>query len=218
MSEKQSLSDALLLDSAASLRIADRIVRELGDGDALDPDDPAGVAALPGVLLRAYMEIVSILESLRRSRSILEKNAMERLQLTHEKLREVSAATEIAATDMLDGLDRALALVDRMDHSQDATPDTRNLLREELFRVITCLQFQDITSQQLSYASTVLEDLEQRLNSLVRLIDHSLPDEPSSNGHAATNITARHFDPEASTRDASTRQAVADEIFIRSAS
>jgi len=218
MNEKRGLSEALLLDSAASLRIADRIVRELGDGDAVDPDDPAGVAALPGVLLRAYMEIMSILESLRRSRSIIEKNALERLQLTHEKLREVSSATEIAATDMLDGLDRALALVDRMDESPDATKDTRSLLRQELFRVITRLQFQDITSQQLSYASTVLEDLEQRLNSLVRLIDHSLPEEPSSNGHAVTNITGANFDPHASTRNASTRQGVADEIFIRTES
>jgi len=218
MNEKRGLSEALLLDSAASLRIADRIVRELGDGDAVDPDDPAGVAALPGVLLRAYMEIMSILESLRRSRSIIEKNALERLQLTHEKLREVSSATEIAATDMLDGLDRALALVDRMDESPDATKDTRSLLRQELFRVITRLQFQDITSQQLSYASTVLEDLEQRLNSLVRLIDHSLPEEPSSNGHAVTNITGANFDPHASTRNASTRQGVADEILIRTES
>jgi chemotaxis regulatin CheY-phosphate phosphatase CheZ len=217
MSERQGLSEALLLDSAASLRIADRIVRELGDGDAVDPDDPAGVAALPGVLLRAYMEIVSILESLRRSRSILEKNAMERLQLTHEKLREVSSATEIAATDMLDGLDRALVLVDRMDEAPDASKDTRGLLRDELFRVISCLQFQDITSQQLHYASTVLEDLEQRLNSLVRLIDHSLPEEAPTNGHV-TKITGATFDPNASTRDATTRQAVADEIFIRSAS
>jgi chemotaxis regulatin CheY-phosphate phosphatase CheZ len=218
MNEKHGLSEALLLDSAASLRIADRIVRALGDGESVDPDDPAGMVTLPGVLLRAYMEIVSILESLRRSRSILEKNAMERLQLTHEKLREVSTATEIAATDMLDGLDRALALVDRMDESADAAKDTRSLLRDELFRVISCLQFQDITSQQLNYASTVLEDLEERLNSLVRLIDHSLPEEPRENGHASTPIINATFDPHASTREASTRQALADEIFIRSAS
>jgi chemotaxis regulatin CheY-phosphate phosphatase CheZ len=212
VSERAGLPEELLLDSAASLRVADRIVREPGDDDADDPEDPAGVAALPGVLLRAYMEIMSILESLRRSRSILEKNAMERLQLTHEKLREVLTATEVAATDMLDGLDRSLALLDRIDEGGDSSAEVCGQLREELFRVITCLQFQDITSRQLGYASTVLGDLEQRLNSLVRLIDHSIPEDRADECATAPAVRPT-IDPGASTKDATTRQAVADEIF-----
>lgn len=214
MSQRRGLPEELLLDSAASLRIADRIVRELGDGDSVDVEDPASAAALPGVLLRAYMEIVSILESLRRSRSLLEQSAMDRLQQTHVKLREVSSATEVAATDMLDGLDRALGLVDDLDGDSE---DTRNQLRDELFRVISCLQFQDITAQQLGYASTVLEDIDQRLNSLVRLIDQSLPDAPPTGAGAPLGLDGRPYDPEASTEDATTRQALADEIFVRRA-
>src|SRR5690606_41315743 len=40
---------------------------------------------------------------------------VEQVQATQEKLREVSSTTEIAATDMLDGLDRAIGMIDQLD-------------------------------------------------------------------------------------------------------
>ena len=50
---------------------------------------------------------MNVIDSLRKSRGLLEQAAMERLKSTHERLAEVSSATEMAATGMLDGLDRA---------------------------------------------------------------------------------------------------------------
>ena len=43
-------------------------------------------------------------DSLRRSRGILERTTMERVQRTQAKLREVTSATEDATIGMLDGL------------------------------------------------------------------------------------------------------------------
>ena len=58
---------------------------------------------------------MNIVSSLRESRGLLEKQAMERLSSTHQRLAEVSSATEMAATGMLDGLDRSLVLVDHLE-------------------------------------------------------------------------------------------------------
>jgi hypothetical protein len=75
-----------------------------------------------------------------------------------------------------------------------------------------CLQFQDITNQQLNYASSVLNDMEARLTQLARIFD------PDQLGLAAGTLdvaamTTHAFDPAATTVDAVTRQALVDEIF-----
>ena len=83
-----------------------------------------------------------------------------------QKLAEIYSATEVATSEMLDGLDRALILIDQIEvapSSSDADADPRDELREELHALVTLMQFQDITAQQLGSASTLLEDRMIRL-------------------------------------------------------
>jgi chemotaxis regulatin CheY-phosphate phosphatase CheZ len=175
---------------------------------------PVGLAALPFILERANHEIQAVLANLRDSRNALETATVEKLQHTSEKLKEVTSATEVAATDILDALDRAQNMIDDLD-AADAVSDkekgqlTRDLLREEIFGMMGCLQFQDITTQQLAYASSVLTDMEDRLLSIAKLFD------PATVMVRVGTETpdARTFDPNATTRNAEQRQAVADEIF-----
>jgi hypothetical protein len=182
----------------------------------LDQPDgaPVGLASLPFILDRANAEIRCVLESLRDSREALETATVETLQTTSEKLKEVTSATEVAATDILDGLDRAQALLDDLDVA-DATDDkvkaqnVRDLLREEIFGMMGCLQFQDITTQQLAYAASVLTDMEGRLARIARLFDPAAVMVRA----AIASPDPRTFDPQATTRNARQRQAVADEIF-----
>ena len=150
---------------------------------------------------------------------------MERLKSTHEKLAEVSSATEMAATGMLDGLDRALGLVDEMDDA-DGSGGTaerhgalRDSLREELHTLISLLQFQDITSQQLGYANAVLLDIEGRMVELAGVFDLGWLG-LDGEGDGAVETPARDLDgasvtcdPGASHFGAQSRQALADEIF-----
>ena len=130
-------------------------------------------------------------------------------------------ATQVAATDILDGLDRAVALVDDMDANAkdgdaDSAADLRNRLRDELFSLMGCMQFQDITTQQLTYASSVLTEIESRLSQLATILDPTglqvagVASVPSGSSGRAT------FDPAASMGNAESRQAVADHIFDRS--
>jgi hypothetical protein len=192
---------------------------------------PAGLKDLIGILESAYGEVVGIIDSLRESRGLLEKAAMERLQSTHAKLAEVSSATEVAATSMLDGLDRSLVLVDALEdldsgnspaEGERSGNEIRDEIRDELNNLIGLLQFQDITSQQLGYASGVLLDIEERMVRIAEVFDFRSDEEAQASEIGGKSLAegrekgSKEFevcDPEASTLGADSRQALADEIF-----
>ena len=222
----------VLYDSQAALRLVDSQIDELrrepgASGSASEA--PAehleallaqpvgagvGLTALPLILTRANQEIQAVLASLRDSRSALEAATVEKLQHTSAKLREVTSATEVAATDILDGLDRAQTLVDRLDdadaaNDRDRGRETREQLRQELFGMMGCLQFQDIANQQLAYAATVLGDMEQRLQQIAKLFDPATHFPPPAFGAP----DPRTFDPAATAQNPEARQALADSIF-----
>lgn len=265
---KTRISEDLLDDSEAALRLVDSLLDDLRDGDEIeaaegvepgtvraaemgtgstsvgaaagtaaagvaatgvaDDDGSSALAQLPEVLLRAQAEIKVALESLRHSRGFLERTTLERVQRTQQHLQEVSSTTEQAATDMLDGLDRALFLIDRLDSCADpALADgsdaaaaevedaaaIRTELRDELFHLISNLQFQDITSQQLRYASGVLEEIETRLLEIAELFNVGLAELGTGAASAPTTAQTETYDPSATMLGAKERQAVADEIF-----
>lgn len=227
---------ALLYDTEASLRLVDGELRALGEAPAAatPPETPAssaadhlralldspagqpvGLAALPFILERANAEIQGVLANLRDSRTALETATVEKLQHTSDKLKEVTSATEVAATDILDALDRTQTMVDDLE-AADQTGDkekaqnVRDLMREEIFGMMGALQFQDITTQQLAYAASVLSDMEARLLHIAKLFDPA-----AAMIQAATGAPdPRTFDPRATTQHAEVRQALADEIFL----
>lgn len=228
----------LLKDSEATLREVAGILLEVWDGNlrAEGMADDLGELGVPSedgdeggqnfldlvtVLLKTYKEIQGVLHGIRTGRGILQQAAMERVQKTHHKLEEVTMTTEVAATDMLDGLDKALSMVDVLVPSSEADDGERERvgeeLREELNRLIILLQFQDITAQQLAHAAGVLSEVEQRLEGLSRLFDlHNLDSEEEllKLVDSAEGETAAAFDPGATTDNAENRQALADEVFV----
>lgn len=232
--------DELLLESEETLRQVRSVLDDLGtkaddgfgevDRMVADLEDrPSSLQDLMRVLTRTYAEIVEVIDSLRKSRGLLEQAAMERLQRTHAKLAEVTSATEVAAVGMLDGLDRALVLVDQLEAAdQHDEPESggepekktelRSELREELHQLMNLLQFQDITAQQLGYASGVLLDIEERMVRLAKVFDlrglgFEEDDPAEKRDHCHVEQAKGTCDPEASTFEADTRQALADEIF-----
>jgi hypothetical protein len=233
-------ANELLYDSEAALRLVDSAIEDIRDAsphhlgdptdaarvanlrDMLAQSGPLGLIGLSQVLARGYGEIVSVLGSLRESRTVLERTAVDRIQYTHERLREVTIATQTAATDILDGLDRAIVLVNGMDQKSDEGDTAggaalRNKLRDELFAIVGCMQFQDITTQQLNYASSVMTEMETRLAELASILG------PAALGAAgatpsvnpAISSEPATFDPAASMHNAEARQAIADQIFER---
>ena len=184
---------------------------------------PGGLNTVVETLARAYNSTRQLLDRIRESRSIIERASVERLEHMGAKLKEVTSATEVAATDLMDGIDAALAKVDRLDALAEAgeAAERRRVhdsLRIELQSLYDHMQFQDITAQQINYASSVIADVEGRLR---QLLDAMAPLAPEADASATAMAayaagTAKGpatFDPHATTEQSAERQAVADALF-----
>ncbi len=215
----------VLYESEAALRLVDheltgmRDVRDTAEGSARVIPMLA-LSELPQILEQANAQILSVLSRLRESRAALQTTTLEKLATTHEKIREVTSATEDAAIDIMDACDRATHMVDELDAiDAQASPDRekaggiRANLRDELFLMMGALQFQDITSQQLSHASAVLVEMENRLLDVAKLFDQNPDDLNSVSEGAPRAPNETTYDPNATTLNAERRQALADEIF-----
>jgi hypothetical protein len=121
--------------------------------------------------LRAFREVQEGLNSLRHSRAVLERTSEEKHP---SRGNEASEGPGVSATDALSGLDRALLLVDRFEADPAGPLDQAKLfesIREEIRTAMSCLQLHDVTEQQLSYASSILLDMDGRLAQLANMLD-----------------------------------------------
>ena len=116
-------------------------------------------------------------------------------------LEDVAVILNSALVDDLNAADEA------NNHKNART--THNHQHKEIFGIMGSLQFQDITTQQLRYASSVLTDTEERLLALAKLFDPTVAFARSLCG----TPDPRTFDPNATVANAERRQALADEIF-----
>lgn len=207
----------VLYDSETMLRLVDSELEELRDdvSDAALRGNQVGV--LLAVMQRASSEIAQVLCTLHSSREALEGVTLQEIQDSAIKLCEVSSATEIAATRMMDGLERAHALLDRLEDldspgvARDSVIEAaavRAKLRDELFAVMGSLQFQDITSQQLGHVSQMLHDIERRLHATSSLLSGGCGEAVVISGERLPT-----FSESASTQNSFERQATADAIF-----
>ncbi len=212
-----SRAHEVLYESEATLRLVDHELHELVSSP--HQNRQPGLSDLPAILERANSQILNVLSRLRETRAALQNSALEKLQSTHDKLKEVTSATEDAAINIMDACDRASQMVDELD-ALDAAPELdrakageiRGTLRDEIFMMMGALQFQDITTQQLNHASSVLVEMEQRLLDVAKLFDVN-GDASELAGRAYDVVDNGTFDPNATTHNAEGRQALADEIF-----
>ena len=223
------LSKELLHDSEVTLRLVDDLVTEISeqtDDEVIRADAMRLLERLnrrrtqtrevEALFVRMYAELQRILYSVRKSRGLLEEAALHHLESTNAKLKEVNSATEFAATNMLDGVDRALSLVNRIeDEPGDAA--AFDSLRDELHSLVVALQFQDITSQQIEHASAIIVDLETQLRRVTEIFARVVLSDDEDHDHGPAPTLGMNgngtYDPAASVNDATSRQAVADDIF-----
>lgn len=212
-----SRTQEVLFESEAALRLVDHEIDELRGLSHADHRLAAvHLSELPDIVARANQQILDVLTRLRETRSALQSPTFDKFRVTYDKLREVTSATEDAAINIMDACDRASGLVDELDAiDQHQVPDRtqaavlRAALRDELFRMMGALQFQDITSQQLNHASASLVEMESRLADVASLFDANI----SASTSAAMDGVDLPYDPDATLKNAEGRQALADEIF-----
>lgn len=213
---KSRIAD-VLYDSETMLRLVDSELEELRD-DAHDLSLRGNqVGVLLAVMQKASSEIAQVLCTLQSSRDALQGITLQEIHDSTLKLNEVTSATEVAASRMMDGLEQTHALLDRLDEidtvSQESESVTeavaiRGRIRDELFGVMGSLQFQDITSQQLGHVSKMLGDIERRLHAASALLAGGRDDAVSISHEQIPT-----FSESASTQNSFERQASADAIF-----
>lgn len=170
---------------------------------------------LPSALLRVSSELSLVLNGIRLTRETIQTYSTERLRDTHARLHEVSSTSESAAMEMLNGLDRTLAMIDRLEQSTDATPSTDmyDALRAEVNQLYSHLQFQDIIAQQLNGVAAVLVEVEERVQTVTNLFGDALGESRDATRHPAVRLDPGAFNPDASVRQTGDRQAMIDEAF-----
>lgn len=225
VTQVQTHEDVLHATDTA-LRLVNQALGDLGTAESLakvaapmaekGAHGEGSLLSLAATLLRAYGEVASLLDRIKQSRGIIQEAHSAQLEQMNSKLSAVTSATEHAAAGMLDGLDRAIAVVSELEQeaaeSEDMVRHARySALREELYGVMTYIQFQDITSQQLGYAAAVISDTERRLEQLTGIFEPFAADVTAVSG-TVPHSAPKHFDPNA-VADKSDSQAFADQLF-----
>ncbi|MCX5768557.1 MAG: hypothetical protein NTZ43_15160 [Gemmatimonadetes bacterium] len=183
------------------------------DPEAIFQNGVRGIESLPAILSLMQAQVSSVIAQLRDTSGELEAESVSTLRMTMQQLKKVSHATEQAAHGILDGIDRSLGMVDELEKmdggANPAEAEKRERIKDELMSAINQVQFQDITSQQIKHAASLLTDMEDRFNSLVRALDPETINQLTAK--LATN--EQHFDPEATYGDRERRQGQADSVF-----
>jgi hypothetical protein len=170
--------------------------------------------ALPGALLRVSSELSRVLNAIRITRKTIHTYTTDRLRNTHSRLHEVSSTSESAAMEMLNGLDRTLAMVDALERSDATAPPNAMwvALREEINQLYNHLQFQDIIAQQLNGVAGALVDVEQRVQTVASLFDDTLAGQRGAGSGIV--LDPGSFNPDATMRcGTDDKQAMIDEAF-----
>jgi hypothetical protein len=205
---QQLIAEARASESASSSAQVRRLAEALAARPSLD--------VLPTLLLETYREVTGALGRVRQTREAIVLRTLERVRRTHDGLADVALTTESAATAILDGLERGLdtlgrleAVLEQADPAQRAAArELSGQVRDELNQVVSYVQFQDITAQQLAGVSGLLEDVERRLGTVVRLFTPA-PDLVSEE-RVPPNAP---YDAAATLSHSASRQALADAIF-----
>ena len=81
----------------------------------------------------------------------------------------------------------------------------------DTYAIMDALQFQDITSQQMDHAASLLEEIETKLKGIVGVLGGNPAQEDDSSGD--TKKKKRIFDPHAHLFEKKTEQEVIDTMF-----
>ena len=177
---------------------------------------------VPFTLDKTYEIIKDIINSVSQSRVQLQGAVEGLIKKTGDQITKVTSATEEATQKMLDVSDALTEkqnnLVDRLDKLIEQNPELKNEFEEikndiyeqqdDAFMILDHLQFQDITSQQLEGAFSMLGQIEEKLLTIAKLLEGL--DKLSFKKMEKSNAV---FDSEAEFKDQSDTQAEIDKLL-----
>ncbi|RKX29929.1 MAG: hypothetical protein DRP47_00470 [Candidatus Zixiibacteriota bacterium] len=157
--------------------------------------------------------------------------SQERVPKATEQLDKISEQTEVATHQMLDKVEKITQREDEVSQGLKKIKDNTisgdfsnivptidtllekvNLNSEDAYVIMDALQFQDITSQQMNHAASLLEDIEDRLHSIIGVIQGSQETEDAVPASASPR-KERAYDPNADYTDKKASQSDIDSLF-----
>ncbi|HKJ68286.1 MAG TPA: protein phosphatase CheZ [bacterium] len=150
------------------------------------------------------------------------KDSSTSVPKANQQLNKVTKETEKAANRMLDLVEgitdkeiETLSIVgDLLASAENLTEDEQCKLQKvqqnaeqvqnDTFLIMDSLQFQDITTQQIHHASSILDAIENEMHSLLRAMGEAFE---------GGNKLERQFDPNATMEDSKKRQRNIDDLI-----
>lgn len=157
----------------------------------------------------------------------------EKVPVATQQLDKITEQTEAATHQMLDtveqilnrqeeiidGLGKVKEYIDNQDTTEmsdlvNNLVEKSNTTLNDTYAIMDALQFQDITSQQINHAASLLEDIETKLSKIVGVLGggEDQEDQVTEGGRK------RVFDPHADLYDKKTDQAAVDDLISQNAS
>jgi len=157
----------------------------------------------------------------------------EKVPRATEQLDVINEQTQAATHQMLDKVEqisqREEELIQGLANIKDLTAKNQladvgslvdtliekaNATVNDVFTIMDALQFQDITSQQMNHAASLLEEVEGKLNRIVGVLhgEQDASEPPISKKDKKTRV----FDPHANMFDKKTDQSEIDSLISRS--
>ena len=149
-----------------------------------------------------------------------------------EQLDKISEQTEAATHRMLNGVEKIVEQledaktglnqiktcvsedrVSEIDGLVDNLLEKSSVTCNDAYAIMDALQFQDITTQQVNHAASMLEDIETKLRGVMGTLrgDESKSPEPEPE----REIKKRAFDPHADLFEKKTDQSAIDDMFAK---
>ncbi len=178
-------------------------------------------------ILELSASITEIVEGYKRLRNPLIES-QQNVPIATRQLDKISEQTEAATQQMLDLVEqitqREQAVIDGLGvikanvtagdmtevvKTVDDLIEKANTTCNDAYTIMDALQFQDITSQQISHAMSLLEELDSKLSKVLTDLHGAQPAETT------TKRKKRAFDPHADMYEKKTEQSDIDSLFSK---
>ena len=170
--------------------------------------------------------IIEIISNFKKLQNPIQESQVK-VPMATDQLDKISEQTEAATNHMLDlienvsireeevikGLREVKGLLpegnEKISNRIDELIEKINVNVNDAFTIMNALQFQDITSQQMDHAASMLEEIESKLTQICKMFGIS----PEMTGEETRDKKERVYDPHADLYEKKTEQKDVDTIF-----
>lgn len=178
---------------ATQADVESRLAQLGSNGCGIDPADIVEVVETvmasisserTGIDLRLYEDIEALSQFIKSAKSEITSLRADEIKTKYipaasDELSAIVGATEHATNEIFEAVEAIESAANEMD------PDAAAPLSEAVTRIYEACSFQDITGQRITKIVKVLQDVEAKVNGLLRAFGEDVPEQPAEEKAAA---------------------------------